>query len=271
MNWNVNKLRKRSGAVRHRPIQKPYRPRVERLETRLAPANVPVLKAHYDNLISGANTQETLLTPANVNATNFGRLFNYPVDGYIYAQPLYVPNLTIAGGTHNVVFAATEHDSVYAFDADGGGQLWRRSFIDPANGITSVPQPDVISGDVVPEVGITGTPVIDLATSTMYVVPKTKEIVGGTAHFVQRLHALDITTGATRAGGVSTIGDTINQNDNTSTISVPGGGDGSVNGVLTFNARKEHQRPGLNLVNGIVYIGWASLGDNGPYHGWVVG
>src|SRR5439155_2383215 len=120
---------------------------------------------------------ETILTPANVNSTNFGNLFNYAVDGYTFAQPLYVPNLTIAGGSHNVVFAATEHDSVYAFDADGGGQLWQRSFIIAANGVTSVPQPDVISGDIVPEIGITGTPVID--GNIMYVVAKTKEVVAG--------------------------------------------------------------------------------------------
>src|SRR5262249_17597580 len=155
----------------------------------------------------------------------------------------YVPNLAIAGGTHNVVFAATEHDSVYAFDADGGGQLWRRSFINPAAGVTSVPQPDVISGDIVPEIGITGTPVIDGSTNTMYAVPTTKEIVSGVAHYVQRLHALDITTGATTA--VVPIGDTTGDNDNTSNISVPGGGAGGVNGVLTFNARKENQRPAL--------------------------
>src|SRR5262245_66191806 len=114
---------------------------VEQLELRLAPANVPILSGHYDALLSGANTQETVLTPANVNPTNFGNLYNYAIDGYMYAQPLYVPNLTVNGGTHNVVFAATEHDSVFAFDADGGGQLWHRSFIDPANGVTTVPQP----------------------------------------------------------------------------------------------------------------------------------
>src|SRR5262249_46658872 len=146
---------------RRRPIRRAVTPALLGLESRLAPANVPVLSAHYDGLLSGANTQETTLTPANVNPTDFGDLFNYPVDGYTYAQPLYVPNLTINGGTHNVVFAATEHDSVYAFDADGGGLLWKRSFIDLASGITSVPQPDVISGDIVPEIGITGTPVID--------------------------------------------------------------------------------------------------------------
>src|SRR5207244_5354676 len=184
-------------------------PAVELLEARLAPANVPVLSGHYDGFLSGANVQETSLNPATVNPSNFGNLFNYAVDGYTYAQPLYVPNLTIAGGTHNVVFAATEHDSVYAFDADGGGQLWQRSFLNPAAGVTSVPQPDVISGDIVPEIGITGTPVIDGGTNTMYVVVKTKEVVGGTPHYVQRLHALDITTGADRAtNGVVTIGDT---------------------------------------------------------------
>src|SRR5262249_8728251 len=153
--------------------------------------NVPVLSGHYDGFLSGANTQETILTPANVNATNFGRLFNYAVDGYVYAQPLYVPNLTVAGGTHNVVFAATEHDSVYAFAADGGRQLSRRTLIDPANNIPAVPQPDLISGDIVPEIGITGTPVIDGGTNTMYVVVKTKEVVNNVAHYVQKLHALD--------------------------------------------------------------------------------
>jgi hypothetical protein len=259
-------------------MRHPFRARLalELLETRLAPANVPVLTGHYDALLSGSNTQETTLTPTNVNATNFGRLFNYAVDGYVYAQPLYVPNLAIAGGTHNVVFAATEHDSVYAFDADGGGQLWRRSFINPGSGVTSVPQPDVISGDIVPEIGITGTPVID-ATNTMYVVVKTKEVVAGTAHYVQRLHALDITTGLNRAtNGVITIGDTTiggpdgNYTD-TTPIFVPGTGAGSDGTTLRFNALRENQRTALTLAGGLVYLSWASHGDNGPYHGWVVG
>jgi hypothetical protein len=226
------------------------------LEQRLAPANVPVLSGHYDGFLSGANTQETTLTPATVNPTNFGRLFNYAVDGYTYAQPLYVPNLTIAGVTHNVVFTATEHDSVYAFDADNptagpnhDGILWKDSFINPGAGVTSVPQPDVISGDIVPEIGITGTPVIDGATNTMYVVVKTKEVVGGTAHYVQRFHALDDTT----------------------PIAVPGTGAGSDGTTVRFNALRENQRTALTLANGIVYLSWASHGDNGPYHGWVVG
>src|SRR5262245_34615989 len=181
MSWNLSPLRPLRRRARQ-PDRRVFRPTVEYLEPRLAPANVPVLSGHSDGFLSGANTQETILTPTNVNSTNFGNLFNYTVDGYTYAQPLYVPNLSIAGGTHNVVFAATERDSVYAFDADGGGQLWHRSFIDPANGITTVPQPDVISGDIVPEIGITGTPVIDGATNTLYVVAKTKEVVGGVPH-----------------------------------------------------------------------------------------
>src|SRR5438046_412905 len=206
MSWNLSLHRFLRTRARRQPFRRVLRPTLEHLEARLAPANVPVLSGHYDGLLSGANTQETVLTPANVNPSNFGDLFNYAIDGYAYAQPLYVPNLAIGGGTHNVVFAATEHDSVYAFDADGGGQLWQRSFINPAAGVTTVPQPDVISGDIVPEIGITGTPVI--GGNTMFVVVKTREVLGGVAHYVQRLHALDITTGLNRAAsGVVTIGD----------------------------------------------------------------
>src|SRR5437870_1003741 len=179
MKWNLSPLGRRPARVRRLPIRRQSRLVVETLEARLAPANVPILSGHYDALLSGWNRQETTLTPANVDPTNFGNLVNYAIDGYAYAQPLYVPNLTVNGGVHNVVYAATEHDSVYAFDGDGGGQLWQRSFLDISNpnnhlpgatALTSVPQPDVISGDIVPEIGITGTPVIDAATNTMYVV-----------------------------------------------------------------------------------------------------
>src|SRR5207245_11335658 len=164
MSWNLFTIRRLRKSVRGRPFRRASRPALERLESRLAPANVPVISGHYDACLSGSNTHETILTPANVNATNFGRLFNYTVDGYTYAQPLYVPNLTIAGGRHNVVFAATEHDSVYAFDADGSGQLWQRSFLNSAGAVTTAPPPDVISGVIVPETGIPATPVLASAT-----------------------------------------------------------------------------------------------------------
>jgi hypothetical protein len=277
MSWNLSPLRRLGRRARRQPFRRVSRPALERLESRLAPANVPVLTGHYDAFLSGANTQETTLTPANVNPSLFGNLYNYAVDGYTYAQPLYVPNLAVAGGTHNVVFAATEHDSVYAFDADGGGQLWQRSFINPAGGVTTVPQPDVQSGDIVPEIGITGTPVIDATANTMYVVAKTKEVIGGVAHYVQRLHALDITTGLDRAtNGVVTIGDTtIGGPDggytDTTNVAVPGTGVGSGGTTVRFNALRENQRTALLLTGGVVYVSWASHGDFGPYHGWVVG
>ena len=255
-----------------------FRPLLEALEARLAPANVDVLTFHNDNFRTGANTQETILTPANVNPTNFGKLFSYSVDGYVYAQPLYKADLPVMGSLHNVVFVATEHDSVYAFDADNPaangpqGYLWKTSFIDPANGVTPVPQPDIGSTDIVPEVGITGTPVIDPVGNTLYVVAKTKEVRANVGHYVQRLHALDLMTGAEK--GVGTIGDTTfvsNVYTNITTAYVPGTGDGSFNGIVPFNAMRELQRPGLVLSGGVVYVGFASHGDNGPYHGWVLG
>src|SRR5262249_10888526 len=155
------------------------------------------LSYHYDAVLSGNNAQETILTPANVNTRDFGLLFTQPVDGQVYASPLYKANLTIAGGMHNVAFIATEHDSVYAFDAYDGTQYWHRRFIDPARGITSLPSADT-SGNVFPEYGITGTPVIDAATNTLYVVAHTREVVSAVPHFLLRMHALDIATGAIR-------------------------------------------------------------------------
>jgi fibronectin type 3 domain-containing protein len=252
--------------------RKSFRPLLELLECRLAPANVDVLSYHYDALLSGNNNQETILTPANVNPANFGLLFRSPVDGQIYASPLYKANLMIGGVSHNVAFVATEHDSVYGFDADTGAQLWQRNFLNPGAGVTSVPSADT-SGNVFPEYGITGTPVI--SGNIMYVVAQTKEVVSGTAHYVDKLHAIDITTGADRAtNAVVTIGDSLG-NDTPSShntlLSVPGVGAGSDGTTVKFNAWRQLQRPALALLNGVVYVGFAGYNDQGPYHGWVVG
>jgi len=222
---------------------------------------VHVLTYHNDNARTGANLNERILTPQNVNPEQFRKLFTYPVDGQVYAQPLYMSNVTIEGkGQRNVVFVATEHNSVYAFDADNyTDPLWHVNFNDEANGVTPVPTEDVLSGDLVPEIGITGTPVIDASTGTLYVVSKTKKTTEEGATYHQHLHALDVASGAEKFGGPVEI-----------QASVRGTGDGSDNGMIPFHPLREHQRPGLALHNGIVYVTWASHGDNGPYHGWVI-
>jgi hypothetical protein len=163
-------------------------------------------------------------------------------------------------GLHNVVFVATENDSVYAYDADTLALLWHDSFINPAAGITPVPAADVKAFDVTPVIGITGTPVIDAATSTLYVVDKVKDSSSGKPVYAARLHALDLATGAEKDGGPV----------NLQAVS-RGRGDGSVRGRITFSPLWEFQRSGLLLDNGTVYVAFASQGDNGPYHGWVLG
>ncbi len=281
--WKLVSASRTEKSAHRRSRSRRFLLHLEALESRLVPANVDVLSFHNDALISGQNLQETTLTPANVNATSFGRLVSQQVDGYIYAQPLYKANLAIPGkGTHNVAYVATQHDSVYAFDADTLSLLWQRGFIDPANGITSVPNGDVGSGDVVPEIGITGAPVIDANSNTIYFVAKTKETRTDGVHYVQRLHALDIATGADKyiinsANPVLsgyTIGDSKGGEgyaNQTSAIHAAGTGADSGGGDLKFDALREAQRPSLQLLGGRVYVAWASHGDVGSYHGWVVG
>ena len=228
---------------------------------------VSVLTYHYDNTRQGQNTNETWLTPANVNTNTFGKLFSYTVDGYVYAEPLIITNVTLPGqGVHNVVFVATEHDSVYALDADGNpgtnnGVLWKNNVGLSANS-TTAPFGYRYSGggytDIVPEVGITGTPVIDPKTGTLYVDAFTRDIVGSVTNFNHRLHALDVTTGAERPYSPVIVAG-----------SVPGTGVGSTNRVQTFSAVQHGARPALCLVNGILVIAYASYADTDPYHGWV--
>jgi len=221
-----------------------------------ATAQISVTTYHNDNSRTGQNTQETILTPANVNNSQFGKLFSTAVDGYVYAQPLYLANVSnIAGGTHNVLYIATEHDSLSAIDADSGAILWQKSFINPATGITTVSSADVACGDLVPEIGITSTPVIDPSSNTLYLLAKTKE----NGSYFQRLHAIDVVTGAEKFGGPVAISATVN-----------GTGDGNVGGKVSFDPLREHNRPGLLLENGHVVLAWASHCDNGPYHGWVM-
>lgn len=222
-----------------------------------ASALASVLTYHNDNLRTGQNLLETILTLANVNSSAFGKLVSYPVDGLTYAQPLYVPSVNIPGkGVHNVVYVATEHDSVYAFDADGlfSGPLWHRSFINPKTGLTTIPAADTGGGLVGPEIGITSTPVINASTGTIYVVAATKSRAGV---YAQRLHALSIKTGAEKVGA------------RLITATMRGSGDGSRAGVLIFSPLRQLQRAALLLSGGLIYVAFASNEDVDPYHGWV--
>ncbi len=228
-------------------------------------APISVLTYHNDIARTGRNTNETVLTLASVNSSNFGLLFTYPADGYVYAQPLVLPNVSIPGnGVHNVLYVGTEHDTLYAFDADSntganGGLLWQVSFINPSAGITSVSSDNIQCTDLVPEIGITSTPVIDPVGGTIYLVAKTAEVVSGVTNYVHRLHALDVATGAEKLGGPVTIQGV-----------VPGTGYDADNfGNVTFASFLQHNRMALLLNNGLVYVGLGSHCDNDFYHGWL--
>ncbi len=228
------------------------------------PTPVPVLTWRYDLTHAGENTQETALTQANVNPQSFGKLFSLHVDSTVYAQPLYVPALKMSDGlVHNIIFVATENDSIYAFDADSNGganakPIWQISLLTAAygagSGATAVPWADTGSPDVAPTVGITGTPTINPATNTMYVVANTKE----NGAYFSRLHAINIVTGAEQPNSPVNI-----------TATVAGTGNGSSGGLLSFSPLWENQRTALNYYNGYVYFGYGAHGDNGPWHGWL--
>jgi hypothetical protein len=217
---------------------------------------------HNNTSRNGVNSQEYALAPGNVTASTFGKLFSCPVDGAIYTQPLWVPNLTVGGVKHNVIVVATQHDSLYAFDADASPctTLWHVSLIDTSHGgtagETSVPYTLVgqDNGDIQPEVGVTGTPVIDPSTNLLYVVSKSVDTTG--TNFYQRLHEIDLLTGNEKLStGPAVISGTFP----------------SIYSPATFSAQQENQRTGLALINGVVYIAWASHEDTNPWYGWMMG
>ncbi|HKF03120.1 MAG TPA: hypothetical protein VKB49_12450, partial [Candidatus Sulfotelmatobacter sp.] len=224
----------------------------------VAQVNVPT--SQYNNQRTNVNSSELVLAPANVNSTTFGKQFSQTVDGYVYAQPLYVANMTIGGVTHNVVYVATEHDSVYAFDADSNTgpnsqPLWKTSFLSP--GVTTVPSSILTAGntDIIPEIGITGTPAIDLSTLTLFVVAETLENNGSS--FVKKLHALDLATGSEKPGSPISI---------SASVTVPG------QSAVTLDIGGANQRAGLLLYNGVIYIGLGAHGDGTTtVRGWILG
>jgi hypothetical protein len=229
-----------------------------------------VFTYHNDVSRDGANTQEYALTSSTVTTSTFGKLFSCTVDGAIYTQPLWVSGVSINGALHNVVYVATQHDSVYAFDADTSPcvTLWLANLL--GAGESPVVWNDVgqCFGDIYPEVGVTGTPVIDINRNVLYVVAAS-EIPGGSSGncaassgtFYHRLHALDITTGSEKFNAPVTIA-----------ASVAGIGDGSSGGMVTFNSQLQHNRSGLALSSDEnVYVAFAAHEDAAPYHGWLLG
>jgi hypothetical protein len=227
------------------------------------PALAQITTSQYDNARTGATPNERYLTPQNVNVKQFGKLGAFKVDGAVYAQPLFIPTVEIPHkGRHDVIFVATEHDTVYAFDAysPNSPPLWQVSLLDQKTGSVPLSEDNVQCPFIRPEVGITSTPVIDIRTGTLYVLARTRirHAVGNDEYF-QHLHALAITTGVEKFGGPKLI-----------SASVPGKGAGSANGQVAFDPLKENPRAALLLANNAVYLTWASSCDVDPYHGWVM-
>jgi hypothetical protein len=221
-------------------------------------SSIDVITYAYDNLRTGQNTGEMTLTPANVNSSKFGKRGEFPVDGLVDAQPLLLSNLNVPGtGSKNVLYVVTEHDSIYAFDADsisatGGTTLWHVSAL--LSGETTSDNRGC--GQVTPEIGITSTPVIDRSRNAIYVVAMSKDSQG---NYFQRLHALDLTTGKEILGGPTTIQATF-----------PGTGANSSNGNVVFDPKQYKERAGLLQVGSTIYTTWASHCDISPYTGWVI-
>ena len=219
-------------------------------------SGINVLTYHNDNGRTGQNLSETILTPGKVNSTNFGKVGFLPVAGLVDAEPLYVSQLAISGAAHNVVFAATEQDMVYAFDADTLAQLWQQSVL----GAQETPSDDHACTQITPNIGITSTPVIDLSAGphgTIFLVAMSRDSSG---NYHQRLHALDLSTGAEQSGSPKEIAATF-----------PGSGANSSNGQVVFDPGQYAERAGLLLLNGVIYLAWTSHCDINPYTGWIMG
>ena len=219
------------------------------------PPALDVTTYHFDNARTGLNPRETALTTTNVASSTFGKIGFLDVDGRVNAQPLYASGLSIAGATHDVVYAVTEHGSAYAFDADTGAQLWKVS----ALGAAETPSDDHNCGQISPEIGITDTPVIDRSrgpTGAIYFVAMSKDSSGS---YHQRLHALDIATGAELFGGPKEVEATY-----------PGDGDNSSNGRVVFDPGQYAERAGLLMTNGVIYTSYTSHCDQRPYTGWLI-
>ena len=222
--------------------------------------HISVLTQHNDNSRAGLNSHETALTTTSVNGAHFGKLFSVSVDDQIYAQPLVVGNLSIGSGNHNTVFIATVNNSVYAIDGDNGNLYWQKNYTQ--SGMRPPRNTDMNSGwcspytDFTGNIGIVGTPVIDSVAQTLYFVARSTD----GQQFVQQLHAIDISSGAERSGSPVNL-----------SASMPGTGDGSVGGTVSFDPLRNNQRQGLLLVNGTIYISFSSHCDWNPYHGWILG